>query len=138
MADVTARERHAAPTSRPGALQTRRPDMAGRVVTFVPRRRWAEIFPVTPATLMAWHRRLVSRRWDYTARRHPGCPPTAAAIKKLVIGMAPRIRPGDIGGCKENWCGSATVSPPPRCGRFSMTQVSIPRLADRVRTGDSF
>ncbi len=55
---------------------------------FVPRRRWAEIFPVTPAALMAWHRGLVSRRWDYTARRRPGRPPTAAAIKKLVIGMA--------------------------------------------------
>jgi putative transposase len=54
----------------------------------VPRRRWAEIFPVTPATIMAWHRRLVSRKWDYTARRHPGRPPTAASIKKLVIGMA--------------------------------------------------
>ncbi len=36
---------------------------------FMPRRRWAQIFPVTPAALMAWHRRLVSRRWDYTARR---------------------------------------------------------------------
>jgi putative transposase len=55
---------------------------------FVPRRRWAEIFPVTPATLMAWHRRLISRRWDYTARRHRGRPPTAAAIKKLVTAMA--------------------------------------------------
>jgi putative transposase len=54
----------------------------------VPRRRWAEIFPVTPATIVAWHRRLVSRKWDYTARRHPGRPPTAAAIRKLVIGMA--------------------------------------------------
>jgi hypothetical protein len=28
----------------------------------VPRRRWAEIFPVTPATLLAWHRRLVARK----------------------------------------------------------------------------
>ena len=54
----------------------------------VPRRRWAKIFSVTPATIMAWHRRLVSRKWDYTARRHPGRPPTAAAIKKLVIRMA--------------------------------------------------
>jgi putative transposase len=54
----------------------------------VPRHRWAEIFPVTPATLVAWHRRLVSRKGDYTARRQPGRPPTAAAIKKLVIGMA--------------------------------------------------
>jgi putative transposase len=55
---------------------------------FVPRRRWAEIFPVTPATLVAWHRRLVSRKGDYTARRHPGRPATAAAIKKLVLRMA--------------------------------------------------
>src|SRR5437868_15294295 len=54
----------------------------------VPPRRWAEIFPVTPATIVAWHRRLISRKWDYTARRHPGRPPTAAAIKKLIIRMA--------------------------------------------------
>jgi len=54
----------------------------------VPRRRWAEIFSVTPATIMAWHRRLVSRKWDYTARRRSGRPPTAAAITKLVIRLA--------------------------------------------------
>jgi putative transposase len=54
----------------------------------VPRRRWAEVFSVTPATILAWHRRLVSRKWDYTARRRPGRPPTAAAIKKLVLRMA--------------------------------------------------
>ena len=35
----------------------------------LPRRRWAAIFSVTPATILAWHRRLVSRKWDYTARR---------------------------------------------------------------------
>ena len=54
----------------------------------VPRRRWAEVFAVTPATILAWHRRLVSRKWDYTARRQPGRPPTAAAIKNLVVRMA--------------------------------------------------
>jgi len=27
----------------------------------IPRRRWGEVFAVTPATLLAWHRRLVSR-----------------------------------------------------------------------------
>jgi putative transposase len=52
------------------------------------RRRWAEVFPVTPATILAWHRRLISRRWDYSVRRRPGRPPTALAIKNLVIRMA--------------------------------------------------
>jgi hypothetical protein len=26
----------------------------------IPPRRWAEVFPVTPATLLAWHRRLAA------------------------------------------------------------------------------
>jgi putative transposase len=54
----------------------------------VPRRRWGEVFPVTPATLLAWHRRLVARKWDYTSRRRPGRPCTAAVIRKLVIRIA--------------------------------------------------
>ena len=41
----------------------------------IPRRRWGEVFAVTPATLLAWHRRLVARKWDYTGRRRPGRPP---------------------------------------------------------------
>jgi hypothetical protein len=32
----------------------------------LPRRCWAAIFPVTPATILAWHRRLVSRLVDRT------------------------------------------------------------------------
>ena len=54
----------------------------------VPRHRWGEVFMVSPATLLAWHRRLVTRKWDYTSRRRPGRPCTAAAIGKLVIGIA--------------------------------------------------
>src|ERR1017187_4234097 len=54
----------------------------------IPRRRWGEVFAVTPGTLPAWHRRLVTRRWDYTSRRRPGRPSTAAAIRKLVIRIA--------------------------------------------------
>ena len=54
----------------------------------VPRRRWAEVFVVTPTTLLAWHRRLVTRKWDYASRRRPGRPSTAAAIRKLVIRIA--------------------------------------------------
>ncbi|MGP0023640.1 MAG: hypothetical protein ACLPKE_09785 [Streptosporangiaceae bacterium] len=54
----------------------------------VPRRRWGEVFAVTPATLLAWHRRLAIGRWDYTHRRRPGRPSTAVAIRKLVIRIA--------------------------------------------------
>jgi len=43
---------------------------------------------VTLATLLAWHRRLVARKWDYTSRRRPGRPSTAAAIRKLAIRIA--------------------------------------------------
>src|ERR1035437_7782661 len=51
----------------------------------MPRRRWVEVLAVPPATLLAWHRRQVTRKCDYASRRRPGRPPTAAAIRKLVI-----------------------------------------------------
>ncbi|GGW25326.1 hypothetical protein GCM10010294_70630 [Streptomyces griseoloalbus] len=54
----------------------------------IPRRRWREVFPVTPGTLLAWHRKFVAARWDYTARRRIGRPPTRAAIKTLVLRLA--------------------------------------------------
>jgi hypothetical protein len=38
---------------------------------FVPRGRWAEVFPVTPATLLAWHRRLAAGKYDTSKRRKP-------------------------------------------------------------------
>ncbi|MDT0549314.1 hypothetical protein [Streptomyces lonegramiae] len=38
----------------------------------IPRRHWREVFPVAPGTLLAWHRRFIAAKWDYTARR--GCP----------------------------------------------------------------
>jgi hypothetical protein len=55
----------------------------------IPRRRWREIFPLTPGTLLAWHRRLIAAKWDYSARRtRTGRPPIRAALKKLVLQLA--------------------------------------------------
>ena len=54
----------------------------------LPRHRWGEVFAVSPATLLAWHRQLVQPKWDYTNRRSPGRPLTAAAVRKLVIRIA--------------------------------------------------
>lgn len=41
----------------------------------IPRRRWREVFPVAPGTLLAWHRRFIAAKWHYTARRRTGRPP---------------------------------------------------------------
>ena len=54
----------------------------------LPRRRWAEIFPVTPATLLAWHRRLAGSKYDTSKRRKPGRPPTVPGIARLVVRLA--------------------------------------------------
>jgi transposase len=55
----------------------------------IPRRRWREVFPVTPATLLTWHRKFIAAKWDYAARRRRlGRPPTQTAIKKLVLRLA--------------------------------------------------
>jgi transposase InsO family protein len=55
---------------------------------FIPRWRWAEVFPVTPATLLAWHRRLAARKYDTSKRRGPGRPATVASITRLAVRLA--------------------------------------------------
>ena len=54
----------------------------------IPRRRWAAIFPTTPATLLAWHRRLAAGKYDTSKRRTPGRPPTGPGITRLVVRLA--------------------------------------------------
>lgn len=38
----------------------------------VSRRRWPEVFAVTPATILRWHRDLIARKCDYADRRVAG------------------------------------------------------------------
>ena len=54
----------------------------------LPRRRWTGIFPMTPATLLAWHRKLAGSKYDTSRRRQPGRPPTAPGVGRLAVRLA--------------------------------------------------
>jgi putative transposase len=43
---------------------------------------------VTPATLVAWHRKLAGSKYDTSKRRKPGRPPTVPGIARLVVRLA--------------------------------------------------
>jgi putative transposase len=68
----------------------------------IPRRRWAEIFPITPTTLLTWHRKLAASKYDTSSRRKPGRPPTAPSIGRLVIRLAKENPCGDTAGSTAN------------------------------------
>jgi len=54
----------------------------------IPRRRWPEVFPVCPSTLLAWHRKPAAGKYDTSKRRKPGRPPTVPGIARLVARLA--------------------------------------------------
>jgi putative transposase len=47
---------------------------------------------VTPATLLAWHLRLIARKYDGSQQRRPGRPRTPDEIQRLVVRMATENR----------------------------------------------
>src|SRR5438034_10484068 len=47
---------------------------------------------VTPATLLAWHRKLIAQKYDGSAYRAPGRPRTAIEIAALVVRFATEIQ----------------------------------------------
>jgi len=73
--------------------QTRRPQLTARdrlvlaaLSRVLPRRSW-QAFPVTPGTLLRWHRRIIARRWTYP-RRRPGRPPLGTEVRELILRLA--------------------------------------------------
>ena len=76
---------------------------------FIPRRCWAEVFPVTPATLLAWHRQLAARRQkvrhEQTPQARPACddpehrpPGRSAGEREPAVGIPPDPRRTDEAG----------------------------------------
>ena len=43
---------------------------------------------VTPDTLLAWHRRLIAKKYDGTKNRGAGRPPTSGDLRELILKMA--------------------------------------------------
>jgi hypothetical protein len=88
------------------------PDWAGRAILAalarhlpaVPRARRL----VTPGTLLAWHRRLITRKWTCPSR--PGRPRTSQDIRGLVVRLARENPARDTAGCTASCAGSATAS----------------------------
>jgi hypothetical protein len=103
----------------------------------IPRRRWSEVFPVTPATLLAWHRKLAAKKYDTSKRRKPGRPPTIRSIARLAVRLAKENPCGDTVGSTVSSPSSALPSRRPQFGRSCTPQVSIRRRAVRAQRGGS-
>ena len=82
---LALRHENAVPRRNAGRVRYSPADRAWFAVLtrFIPRRRWAEVFPVTPATLLAWHRRLIARKYDTSKRRKPGRPAKVRSVARL-------------------------------------------------------
>jgi len=64
----------------------------------ISRSRWAELFPVTPATLLAWHRKLAASKYDRATGASPAGRRQSPASPALLSGWRRRIRCGDTAG----------------------------------------
>src|SRR5665811_997307 len=51
------------------------------------RDRWCS-FPVSPQTLLRWHRELVRRKWTYRRKRRPGRPRVGGEAATLILRLA--------------------------------------------------
>jgi hypothetical protein len=124
-----------APAGHPTAVHAAGPAGVSHVGRLLPRERWSA-FPVTPTTLVRWHRELPAHRWTRPAtglggrRLHP-------ETVELVLRMAGRTRDGDTSGAWGSAASSATWCRPPRCGASCAGTGSAPHRAPAAQPGRS-
>ena len=85
-------------TVTPSTISTKRIASCGNTLPpggFASRTRSAGVWPrrprplvVAPDTLLAWHRRLIARKYDGSHRRGPGRPRVMEEIRQLIVRMA--------------------------------------------------
>jgi len=68
----------------------------------IPRSRWAEVFSVTPATLLAWHRKLAANTTTRAGAAGRAGRRRSAASLVSPCGLRGRTRCGDIAGSTAN------------------------------------
>jgi hypothetical protein len=73
---------------------------------------------VTPDTLLAWHRRLIAKKYDSSTERKPGRPLTAAEVRELILKMARENRSWSYRAFKARWRTCVTRSGVERLPRF--------------------
>jgi putative transposase len=68
------------------------------VARLLPRRRWTGIFPVTPATLLAWHRNSLVASTTHASGASPAARRRSPVSLAWSFGWQGRIRCGDTAG----------------------------------------
>jgi hypothetical protein len=63
---------------------------------------------LTPATLLAWHRKLTGKKYDTSRRRKVGRPPTVRSIARLAVRLA---RENPLWGYRRMHLGGVTAHP---------------------------